>query len=119
MIPEGTVYNAQGRINRVAILCIDAYGVAVKNGFVGTVEEWLESLKGEKGEKGDTGSTGPRGLQGPQGPQGVRGPAGPMGPQGIPGPKGDPGSSEIIDNTTGTAYTLFMDDGKLYVEVAE
>lgn len=50
MNPEGTVYNAQGRINRISVLCIDAYGVAVKNGFEGTVEEWLESLKGEKGD---------------------------------------------------------------------
>jgi hypothetical protein len=41
------VYNAQGRINRLSVLCIDAYGVAVKNGFKGTVEEWLASLKGE------------------------------------------------------------------------
>ena len=45
MINEGSVYNAQGRINRLSVLCIDAYGVAVKNGFKGTVEEWLESLK--------------------------------------------------------------------------
>lgn len=32
---------------------ISAYGVAVKNGFHGTEEEWLESLHGEKGDKGD------------------------------------------------------------------
>ena len=47
MNPEGTVYNAMGRINRLSVLCIDAYGVAVKNGFEGTVEEWLASLKGD------------------------------------------------------------------------
>ena len=47
---EGSVYNAQGRLNRLAVMCIDAYGVAVKNGFVGTVEEWLASLKGDPGE---------------------------------------------------------------------
>ena len=29
---------------------LTAYGVAVKHGFTGTEEEWLESLKGEKGE---------------------------------------------------------------------
>lgn len=52
MNPKGTVYNAMGRINRLSVLCIDAYGVAVKNGFEGTVEEWLASLKGEKGDKG-------------------------------------------------------------------
>lgn len=51
---EGTVYNAMGRINRLSVLCIDAYGVAVKNGFKGTVEEWLESLKGADGKDGYT-----------------------------------------------------------------
>ena len=40
-------YKAQGRIDRLSVLCIDAYGVAVKHGFKGTVEEWLESLKGK------------------------------------------------------------------------
>ena len=34
------------------ILYIDAYNIACANGFEGTVEEWLESLKGEKGEDG-------------------------------------------------------------------
>ena len=58
MNSERTVYNAQGRINRLSVLCIDAYGVAVKNGFKGTVEEWLESLKGAKGDKGDKGDDG-------------------------------------------------------------
>ena len=32
-----------------------AYGIAVKHGFEGTEEEWLESLKGRQGEKGDPG----------------------------------------------------------------
>lgn len=31
-----------------------AYQIAVANGFEGSVEEWLESLKGEKGEQGDS-----------------------------------------------------------------
>ncbi len=47
---DGTIFHATGRINRLGILCIDAYGVAVRNGFEGTVEEWLESLKGEDGK---------------------------------------------------------------------
>jgi len=38
-----------------------AYDLAVENGFEGTMEEWIESLKGE---------TGPRGPEGPQGPPG-------------------------------------------------
>lgn len=83
-----------------------AYEVAVKNGFVGTEEEWLESLKGEpgpvgpqgpKGDKGDIGPAGKDGKDGEQGPQGIQGPAGPQGPKGekgepgAQGPKGDVG----------------------------
>ena len=43
----------RGKINSLDVLVIDAYGVAVRNGFNGTEEEWLASLKGEKGDKGD------------------------------------------------------------------
>lgn len=50
MIPEGNVYNAQGRINRISVLVVNAYEVAVKNGFEGTVDEWLESLVGDTGK---------------------------------------------------------------------
>ena len=53
-----------------------AYDIAVANGFKGSEQEWLASLKGDKG---DTGPTGPQGIQGPQGdrgPQGIQGPAG-------------------------------------------
>ena len=49
---------------------LSAYAIAVENGFRGTEEEWLESLKGPQGE------TGPRGPQGETGPQGIQGPAG-------------------------------------------
>ena len=35
-----------------------AYDVAVRNGFTGTEEEWLASLKGEPGEPGPRGATG-------------------------------------------------------------
>lgn len=31
----------------------NAYDLAVKHGFKGTVEDWLKSLKGEKGETGE------------------------------------------------------------------
>lgn len=49
----------RGRINRLDTLCMSAYGIAVKNGFEGTEEEWLASLKGEKG---DTGTVDENGL---------------------------------------------------------
>lgn len=47
-----------------------AYQIALDNGFDGTEEEWLESLKGEqgiqgeKGDKGDKGDTGSKGADG-------------------------------------------------------
>lgn len=44
-----------------------AYDIAVENGFQGTEQEWLESLKGEKG---DQGAQGEQGIQGEQGVQG-------------------------------------------------
>jgi hypothetical protein len=34
----------RGRISKLETLCINAYEIAVKNGFEGTEEEWLESL---------------------------------------------------------------------------
>ncbi|MBQ8938369.1 MAG: collagen-like protein [Bacteroidaceae bacterium] len=44
-----------------------AYEIAVEQGFVGTEEEWLESLKGADGAQG------PQGERGPQGEPGVSG----------------------------------------------
>ena len=63
----------------------DAYSVAVKNGFSGSEEEWLKSLKGEQGPKGDEGQQGP---MGPQGPKGERGRDGANGQDGLNGVNG-------------------------------
>lgn len=66
-----------------------SYQHAVDNGFEGTEQEWLASLKGEKGDTGDVG---------PQGPQGVKGDAGlqgPKGDKGEPGAKGDKGETGL------------------------
>lgn len=35
---------------------LSAYELALKHGFVGTVDDWLKSLKGAKGDKGDSGN---------------------------------------------------------------
>ncbi|MCX2820940.1 MULTISPECIES: hypothetical protein [Bacillus] len=39
-----------------------AYDIAVDNGFSGTVEEWLASLKGKKGNTGANGAKGATAL---------------------------------------------------------
>jgi Major tropism determinant N-terminal domain/Collagen triple helix repeat (20 copies) len=68
-----------------------AYEIAVAQGFVGTVNQWLLSLKGEPGAQGipgldgADGSPGPEGDIGPQGPPGIDGDIGPQGPPGSDG----------------------------------
>lgn len=42
-VPGGIL---RGKINNCDLLTISAYGIAVKNGFHGTEQEWLDSLKG-------------------------------------------------------------------------
>lgn len=41
-----------------------AYQIAVDNGFKGTEEEWLASLKGSKGDPGQNGAQGTKGADG-------------------------------------------------------
>ena len=65
-----------------------AYEIAVENGFVGTEEEWLDSLVGAPGApgvKGDKGDTGDTGAQGPKGDPGVPGTNGSDGQDGVDG----------------------------------
>ncbi|MBR2259746.1 MAG: collagen-like protein [Blautia sp.] len=107
----------------------DAYTIAVQNGFEGTVEEWLLSLKGERGEqgpqgdRGDKGDSGPPGEQGAQGErgekgdkgdQGERGPRGLTGETGATGPKGDKGdtgNTPIVTATKSNGVTTISADG--------
>ena len=80
---------------------LSAYECALKLGFVGTEEEWLESLNGTQGPQGETGPQGPKGdrgeigPQGPKGEQGEQGLIGPKGDTGEQGPKGDPGEAGV------------------------
>lgn len=93
---------------------LSAYGLALKNGFVGTEQEWLESLKGMQGEKGDPftyedftpdqlaalkgekGEKGDPGEKGEKGDPGEKGEKGDPGQKGDQGDKGDPGKNFII-----------------------
>lgn len=115
-----------------------AYEVAVKQGFEGTVRDWLESLKGDPGPRGEQGIPGPQGLPGepgpqgqtgeagPQGPAGEAGPMGEAGPQGVAGPQGEPGQDGAtpvkgVDYFTEADRQALVDDvmEELPVTVAE
>lgn len=61
-----------------------AYEIAVVNGFVGTEEEWLESLIGPEGPAGSTGATGAPGADGADGDPGPQGEQGPWGGDSMP-----------------------------------
>ena len=111
-----------------------AYQVAVNNGFVGTEDEWLASLK--QGPKGDQGEPGKQGADGKsayqlavdsgfvgsesdwltslKGEKGDQGPKGDPGEQGIQGPKGNPGDQGIQGQKGDpgkSAYQLAVDAG--------
>lgn len=87
---------------------MSAYGLAVRQGFKGTLDEWLASLQGKPGKDGAQGPPGkaftyddftPEQLAALTGPQGPQGPRGPQGEQGIQGPKGDAGTGLDILGT--------------------
>lgn len=62
---------------------LSAYEIAKKNGYTGTEQNWLASLKGPAGKDGKDGATGPAGTPGKNGADGKQ------------GPKGEPGDSTI------------------------
>lgn len=94
------------------IIHTDAYAIAVRNGFEGTEEEWLASLKGEKGDKGDKGDTG---ASGQRGETGARGPQGVPGIQGQKGDKGEPGHTP----QKGVDYWMEGDRREICAEVMD
>ena len=96
----------EGTFDGPVVRGYSAYAIAVQNGFVGTIEEWLESLKGEKGDKGNSGDKGDPGEQGDPGPKGDKG---------DPGTDGDDGvgiASIELDPDYGLRITLT--DGSIY-----
>lgn len=73
-----------------------AYQVAVENGFVGTEQEWLDSLQGPAGPQGPQGPKGADGTMSfedltPEQKESLKGDKGDIGPQGPKGDKGDTG----------------------------
>ena len=76
-----------------------AYEIAIENGFVGTVAEWLESLKGRDGIDGKDGLPGKDGKNGADGLPGKDGTNGKDGRDGIDGKDGvSPDLTNYPDN---------------------
>ena len=76
-----------------------AYEIAIENGFVGTVAEWLESLKGRDGIDGKDGLPGKDGKDGADGLPGKDGTNGKDGRDGIDGKDGvSPDLTNYPDN---------------------
>ena len=75
-----------------------AYEIAIENGFVGTVAEWLESLKGRDGIDGKDGLPGKDGKDGLPGKDGTNGKDGLPGKDGRDGRDGKDGVSPDLTN---------------------
>ena len=75
-----------------------AYEIAIENGFVGTVAEWLESLKGRNGIDGKDGLPGKDGKDGLPGKDGTNGKDGLPGKDGRDGRDGKDGVSPDLTN---------------------
>lgn len=102
--------NIKGSINSLNTYHTDAYMIAVKNGFDGTVDEWLESLKVGRTVSIDRVGTDADGnavymqkfadgasyqIVTPKGDKGDRGAQGIQGIQGIQGPRGEKGDTPV------------------------
>ena len=74
-----------------------AYEIAIENGFVGTVAEWLESLKGRYGIDGKDGLPG---KDGKDGADGLPGKDGTNGKDGLPGKDGRDGKDGVSPDLT-------------------
>ena len=81
---------------------LSAYQLAVNAGFKGTLNEWLDSLKGEPGKNGKDGQPGQPGKDGQPGEPGKDGQPGEPGKNGEDGKPGADGKS---------AYQVWLDAG--------
>lgn len=104
---------------------LSAYEIAVEEGFEGTLEEWLDSLKGSKGLKGASGSNGVKGKNGIDGKDGVSDPSA-LVPQNssnfvIVSEYINPGSGKDVSNAiqeiinSNPGRTIFFPDGEYLI----
>lgn len=92
-----------------------AYDIWLADGNVGTVDDYLASLKGDQGIQGIQGIQGNQGIQGIQGIQGPQGTPGPLAAaaKGFSGPWNRAGGASVVINLTvaGNYVILFGGSG--------
>ena len=124
---QGSVDSGGTLLGKMAILKTlrghSAYEVAVINGFSGTEEEWLATLKGKQGEQGPQGEPGfvefeeltDEQKEMLRGPQGIQGEKGEKGDTGAKGDNGDDGADGITPqlriNDTTNMWEVSYDNG--------
>ena len=93
----------------------NAYQIAVQEGFSGTVEDWLKSLKGDPGKDAYEIAV-CQGFEGTRDEwlQSLVGPRGPIGPRGVPGMS--PYEAAKLEGYEGTAEELYQTLAKLGTE---
>lgn len=97
-----------------------AYEMAQEEeGFVGTKQVYLKSLKGEKGDQGIQGIQGIQGEKGDQGIQGIQGEKGDQGIQGIQGVKGEKGEKGEQGDTGKSAYVSYLETTNDTIKMTE
>ncbi|MFE4333962.1 collagen-like protein [Streptomyces sp. NPDC056831] len=97
-----------GKPNYVAVRGDSAYEVAVEQGFVGTVEQWLASLIGATGATGATGAPGAKGDTGATGSTGATGPKGDPGAAGTNGKDGKDGAPGVVQSVNGQSQAAVV-----------
>ena len=102
--------------NVIEIAYSTVFDQAVREGFTGSFEDFLVTLKGEQGlpgQNGEQGLQGPRGEQGLPGLKGEQGLQGLKGDKGVKGDKGDNGTDGLdapyTSSTTTTSATTILD----------
>lgn len=103
----------RGKINTLDTKVINAYDLAVKNGFKGTEAEWLASLNGEPGVPGQSSYE----IALKHGFKGTEA-------EWLASLNGEPGVVDengyvLKDQTTGKKYKLYVSDGKLRMAESE
>lgn len=86
-----------------------AYQIAVDNGYPGTEQAWLASLKGDKGDTGEPGAAGEKGEPGEKGDTGAAGKDGTDGAAGRDGVNGASAYEIAVQHGYGGSETAWLE----------